>query len=60
MDDQTLRKTFGASLTDLPPLGMDVHSLVEDFRRYYSYTLGRDRHCGSAHYAYQALVFEPA
>jgi starch phosphorylase len=56
MDIKLLREKFDASLTDLPPLGMDVHSLVEDFRRYYSHTLGRDRHCRSAHYAYQALV----
>ncbi len=56
MDVKTLQKDFEASLTDLPPLGMDVHSLVEDFRRYYSHTLGRDRHSRSAHYAYQALV----
>ena len=56
MDAKILRKTLDASLTDLPALGMDVHSLVEDFRRYYSYTLGRDRHSRSAHYAYQALV----
>ncbi len=56
MDVRTLRKKFDASLTALPPLGMDVHSLVEDFRKYYSHTLGRDRHCQSAHYAYQALV----
>jgi glycogen phosphorylase len=35
---------------------MDVFDLVEDFRRYYTYTLGRDRHSRSAHYAYQALV----
>lgn len=56
MDDKTLRKTFEASLTDLPPLGMDVHSLVEDFRRYYTHTLGRDHHSRSPHYAYQALV----
>jgi len=56
MDVKTLRKKFDASLTDLPPVGMDVYSLVEDFRRYYSNTLGRDRHCQSAHYAYQALV----
>jgi len=47
---------LNASLTDLPPLGMDVYDLVEDFRRYYTYTLGRDRHSRSAHYAYQALV----
>ena len=45
-----------AGLTELPPLGMDTHSLVDDFRRYYTYTLGRDRHCRSAHYAYDALA----
>jgi glycogen phosphorylase len=44
------------TLTELPPLGMDVFDLVEDFRRYYTYTLGRDRHCRSPHYAYHALV----
>ena len=44
------------SLTELPPLGMDVLSLVNDFRRYYTHSLGRDRHCRSAHYAYQSLV----
>ena len=49
-------RSYYASLTDLPPLGMDVYDLVEDFRRYYTYTLGRDRHSRSAHYAYQALV----
>ncbi len=56
MNAKTLRKTFEASLTDLPPLGMDVHSLVEDFRRYYTNTLGRDRHGRPGYYAYQALV----
>ena len=25
-----------AGLTELPPLGMDAHSLIEDFRRYYT------------------------
>jgi starch phosphorylase len=45
-----------ATLTDLPPLGTDVLSLVDDFRSYYTYHLGRDRHCTSTHYAYQALV----
>ena len=47
---------LNASLTDLPPLGMGVFDLVEDFRRYYTYTLGRDRHSRLAHYSYQALV----
>ncbi|KAF0215507.1 MAG: starch [Geobacteraceae bacterium] len=57
MNDKLLTQSqLSASLTDLPPLGMDVLSLVDDFRRYYTHTLGRDRHCRSAHYAYQALV----
>jgi starch phosphorylase len=56
MDVKTLQHKFDESLTDLPSLGMDVHSMVEDFRRYYTYTLGRDRHSQSSHYAYQALV----
>lgn len=47
---------LSSSLTELPPLGTDVHSLVDGFRRYYTYTLGRDRHCRSVHYAYDALV----
>ena len=48
--------SINESLTELPALGMDVFDLVEDFRRYYTYTLGRDRHCRSRHYAYFALV----
>src|SRR5512138_3149871 len=55
-DKLRYRSQLSASLTDLPPLGMDVLSLVDDFRRYYTHTLGRDRHCRSAHYAYHALV----
>jgi starch phosphorylase len=57
MVTKTLQQSqLNASLTDLPPLGMDVFDLVEDFRSYYTYTLGRDRHSRSVHYAYQALV----
>jgi starch phosphorylase len=55
-DKLKIRSQLNASLTDLPPLGMDVLSLVDDFRRYYTHTLGRDRHSDSTHYAYQALV----
>jgi starch phosphorylase len=44
------------NLTNLPPLGMDADSLAEDFRRYFSHTLGRDKHCRAAHYAYEALA----
>ncbi|HEB91910.1 MAG TPA: glycogen/starch/alpha-glucan phosphorylase [Gammaproteobacteria bacterium] len=43
-------------LTELPPLGLDADSIAEDFRRYFSHTLGRDRHCRSTHYPYTALV----
>ena len=45
-----------ATLTDLPPLGMDVDGISQDFRRYFSHTLGRDRYCRSTHYAYEALA----
>ncbi|MEJ2200662.1 MAG: glycogen/starch/alpha-glucan phosphorylase, partial [Desulfuromonadaceae bacterium] len=48
--------SLNETLTELPPLGMDVFDLVEDFRHYYTYTLGRDRHCRSPHYAFHALV----
>ena len=43
-------------LTTLPPLGLDPDSIAEDFRSYYSHTLGRDKHCLSTHYPYLALV----
>lgn len=47
---------YSPGLTELPPLSMDVPSLVEDFRRYYTYNLGRDRDCRSIHYHYKALA----
>ena len=31
-------------------------ALIEDFRRYYTHTLGRDRYCRSVHYHYKALA----
>ena len=43
-------------LTELPPLGMDVASITDDFRRYYNHTLGCDGDCLSSHYPYKALV----
>ncbi len=39
-----------------PPLAMDAQGISEDFRRYYSHTLGRDRDCRSAYYTYRALA----
>ncbi len=44
------------SLTDLPALSMDDKSLAEDFRRYFGRTLGRDKYCNTAHYAYEAVA----
>lgn len=51
------RKTvYSLGLTDLPHLPMDVPSLKQDFRRYYTYNLGRDKYCRSVHYHYKALA----
>jgi starch phosphorylase len=43
-------------LTDLPPLGMDEASLADDFRRYFSHTLGRGKDGVSAYYLYNAFA----
>ncbi|MFK5895165.1 MAG: glycogen/starch/alpha-glucan phosphorylase [Pseudomonadota bacterium] len=43
-------------LTDLPPLGMNAKAITNDFRHYFSHTLGRDKHCKSTHYPYKALA----
>lgn len=43
------------SITDLPSLGLEKEDFITDFKRYYSYRLGRDEHCRSPHYAYEAL-----
>ncbi len=45
-----------ADLTELPALGMDKISIADDFRNYFSYTLGRDKRCLSTHYPYSALA----
>ncbi|WP_045224560.1 glycogen/starch/alpha-glucan phosphorylase [Methyloterricola oryzae] len=43
-------------LTDLPPLGMEAEDLARDIRHHFNCTLGRDKHCKSAHYSYTALA----
>jgi len=43
------------SITDLPDLGLEKKDFIADFKRYYSHRLGRDEHCRSPHYAYEAL-----
>ncbi|PKM11305.1 MAG: glycogen phosphorylase [Gammaproteobacteria bacterium HGW-Gammaproteobacteria-3] len=44
-----------ATITRLPPLGLDQQELESDFKRYYSHRLGRDENCRSPYYAYEAL-----
>ncbi|MBW6452220.1 MAG: glycogen/starch/alpha-glucan phosphorylase [Methyloprofundus sp.] len=43
------------SITSLPDLGLEKKDFIADFKRYYSHRLGRDEHCRSPHYAYEAL-----
>jgi glycogen phosphorylase len=50
----TLSK-LSADIANLPPLGMDADSIVDDFRRYFSHTLGRDEQNQAAHYVYTSL-----
>ena len=42
-------------IADLPALGMDADSIVNDFRRYFSHTLGRDKMCLAAYHVYTSL-----
>ncbi|MBV5308442.1 hypothetical protein, partial [Chromatium okenii] len=44
-----------AQFFDLPPLPLDAEGLAEDFRRYYTHTLGRDRDAQTIYYAYKAI-----
>ncbi len=43
-------------ISELPALGMDAGSIVGDFRRYFSHTLGRDKMCLSAYHVYTSLA----
>ena len=43
------------SIANLPELGLDKKDFIADFKRNYSYRLGRDQSCRSPHYAYEAL-----
>ncbi|MDD5240834.1 MAG: glycogen/starch/alpha-glucan phosphorylase [Sulfuricella sp.] len=42
-------------INDMPALGMDAHSIIEDFRRYFSHTLGQDKMCLAAYHVYTSL-----
>lgn len=41
---------------NLPQLGMDAESIVDDFRRYFSHTMGRDEPHFSSYQLYASLV----
>lgn len=43
-------------LTELPPLPMDVPSLISDYRHYFTHNLGQDKYCHSIRYHYKALA----
>ncbi len=42
-------------IADLPALCMDADCIVNDFRRYFSHTLGRDKMCLAAYHVYTSL-----
>jgi len=53
---KTSKKIYSPSLTNAPPLAMDVAGITRGFRHYYTHSLGRDKYCRSAHYRYIALA----
>ncbi|MGZ8152841.1 MAG: glycogen/starch/alpha-glucan phosphorylase [Methylovulum sp.] len=44
-----------SSIATLSELGMTKSDITSDFKHYYGHRLGRDEHCLSLHYAYEAL-----
>lgn len=50
------RSEPNAKFFELPPLAMDSRGIAQDFQRYYTHTLGRDRDCRSVYYPYKALA----
>ena len=42
-------------IAKLPKLGMDKQHILADFKHYYGYRLGRDEHCRSPEYAFEAI-----
>jgi starch phosphorylase len=44
------------SLSELPPLSLEVPDLIHDYRHYFTYTLGQNKYSHSVHYFYKALA----
>jgi starch phosphorylase len=49
-------KISSPGLTELPPLPLDAASLIHDYRRYFTYSLGQNKYCHSVKYFYKALA----
>ncbi len=50
-----VRSRINEKLNNLPPLATDAEGLADDFRRYFTHTLGRNQGCQNTHYPYMAL-----
>ena len=44
------------SLSELPPLSLEVPDLINDYRHYFTYTLGQNKYSHSVKYFYKALA----
>ncbi len=49
-------KINSPGLTELPPLALDAAGLTNDYRRYFTYSLGQNKYCHSVTYFYKALA----
>jgi len=56
IDIHKKKRAYSPALTNAPALPMDSAGIARGFRHYYTYNLGRDRHCRSVHYLYKALA----
>ncbi|MEY2697630.1 MAG: hypothetical protein RL333_1768 [Pseudomonadota bacterium] len=51
-----IRSEPSSALTESRPLGMKAKDIASGVSQHFTYTLGRDRFCKSAHYSYTALA----
>ncbi len=56
MDPLAIEAHPSQGLIDAPALALSCEELARDFRRYFTYTLGRSRYTHSRSYIYQALA----
>jgi starch phosphorylase len=50
------KKITSPGLSELPLLPQDAASLIDDYRKYFTYTLGQNKYCHSVKYFYKALA----